>query len=123
MSTENEKLVTDFCNAWSNLNVDELLGYLSEDCFYHNIPMEPCVGHAAIRAFAEPFLKNAQSAQFEIKYTTSSGNVVMNERVDIFVMGPKTISLPVAGIFEITDGKISAWRDYFDLESFNKQMG
>ena len=123
MSAENEKLVTDFCEAWSKLNVDELLGYLTEDCFYHNIPMEPCVGHVAIRAFAEPFLKNAQSAVFEIKHTTSAGNVVMNERVDTFVMGPKTISLPVAGIFEITAGKISAWRDYFDLESFNKQIG
>ncbi len=123
MSAENEKLVTDFCEAWSKLNVDELLGYLTEDCFYHNIPMEPLVGHAAIRGFAEPFLKNAQSAVFEIKHTTSAGNVVMNERVDTFVMGPKTISLPVAGIFEITAGKISAWRDYFDLESFTKQMG
>jgi len=123
MSAENEKLVTDFCEAWSKLNVDEILGYLSEDCFYHNIPMEPLVGHAAIRGFAEPFLKDAQSAVFEIKHTTSAGDVVMNERVDTFVIGPKTISLPVAGIFEITAGKISAWRDYFDLESFSKQMG
>ena len=123
MSAENEKLVTDFCEAWSKLNVDKILGYLSEDCFYHNIPMEPLVGHAAIRSFAEPFLKDAQSAVFEIKHTTSAGNVVMNERVDTFVIGPKTISLPVAGIFEITAGKISAWRDYFDLDSFSKQMG
>ena len=37
MSAENEKLVTDFCHAWSKLNVDEILGYLAEDCFYHNI--------------------------------------------------------------------------------------
>ena len=123
MSAENEKLVTDFCEAWSKLNVDKILGYLSEDCFYHNIPMEPLVGHAAIRGFAEPFLKDAQSAVFEIKHTTSAGDVVMNERVDTFVIGPKTISLPVAGIFEITAGKISAWRDYFDLDSFSKQMG
>jgi limonene-1,2-epoxide hydrolase len=47
----------------------------------------------------------------------------MNERVDSFVMGPKKIELPVAGVFEIQNGKISAWRDYFDLASFQKQMG
>lgn len=122
MSAENEKLVTDFCNAWSTRNPNTILSYLSEDCFYHNIPMEPLVGHAAIRNFVGPFLKDAQSAEFEIKHTTSAGNVVMNERVDTFIMGPKTISLPVAGVFEITNGKIAAWRDYFDLESFNKQM-
>jgi limonene-1,2-epoxide hydrolase len=38
-------------------------------------------------------------------------------------MGPKKIELPVAGVFEIRGGKISAWRDYFDLTSFTKQMG
>lgn len=123
MSAENEKLVTDFCRAWSRLKTDEILSYLTDDCFYHNIPMEPCVGKAAIRNFVEPFLKDAQEAHFEIKHTTSAGNVVMNERVDRFIMGPKKIELPVAGVFEITNGKISAWRDYFDLGGFTKQMG
>jgi limonene-1,2-epoxide hydrolase len=85
--------------------------------------MEPCVGKAAVRKFIEPFLKEADSAVFEIKHTTSAGNVVMNERVDRFVMGPKKIELPVAGVFEIRNGKIAAWRDYFDLTSFTKQMG
>jgi limonene-1,2-epoxide hydrolase len=122
MSMENEKLVTDFCVSWSRKNVEEILSYLTDDCFYHNIPMEPCVGKRAIRQFVEPFLKDAQSAVFEIKHTTSAGNVVMNERVDRFVMGPKKIELPVAGVFEIRGGKISAWRDYFDLASFTKQM-
>jgi len=123
MSAENEKLVTAFCQSWSRKNVDDVLSYLTDDCFYHNIPMEPCVGKAAIRKFIEPFLKDAESAVFDIKHSTSAGNVVMNERVDTFVMGPKTISLPVAGVFEVNDGKISAWRDYFDLETFTKQMG
>ena len=123
MSAENEKLVTDFCLSWSRKSVDEVLSYLTDDCFYHNIPMEPCVGKAAIRKFIEPFLKDAQSAVFEIKHTTSSGNVVMNERVDRFEMGAKKIELPVAGVFEVQNGKISSWRDYFDLTTFTKQMG
>jgi limonene-1,2-epoxide hydrolase len=122
MSAENQKLVTDFCQSWSRKNVDEILGYLTDDCFYHNIPMEPCVGHAAIRKFIEPFMKEADTVQFEIKHTTSAANVVMNERVDRFVMGAKKLELPVAGVFEVRNGKISAWRDYFDLATFNKQM-
>lgn len=122
MSAENEKLVTDFCDAWSRRDVDEILGYLSDDCFYHNIPMKPCVGHDQIRKFIEPFLKGAQSANFEIKHTASVGNVVMNERVDYFVMGDKNLALPVMGVFEIQDGKIVAWRDYFDMATFNRQM-
>jgi limonene-1,2-epoxide hydrolase len=31
--------------------------------------------------------------------------------------------LPVAGVFEVRDGKIAAWRDYFDLATFTKQLG
>jgi len=123
MSAENEKLVTDFCVAWSRKNVEDILSYLTDDIFYHNIPMEPMVGKAAVRQFVEPFLKDAQSAVFEIKHTTSAGNVVMNERVDRFVLGPKKIEIPVAGVFEVRNGKISAWRDYFDLTTFTKQMG
>jgi limonene-1,2-epoxide hydrolase len=123
MSAENEKLVTDFCQSWTRKNVDEILSYLTDDCFYHNIPMEPCVGKAAIRQFIEPFMKDADTVHFEIKHTTSAGNAVMNERVDRFVMGPKKIELPVAGVFEVSGGKISAWRDYFDLATFTKQMG
>ena len=123
MSAENEKLVTEFCQSWTQKNVDKILSYLTDDCFYHNIPMEPCVGKAAIRKFIEPFMKDADTVNFEIKHTTSTGNVVMNERVDRFVMGPKKIELPVAGVFEVNGGKISAWRDYFDLTTFTKQMG
>jgi limonene-1,2-epoxide hydrolase len=123
MSAENEKLVTEFCQSWTQKNVDKILSYLTDDCFYHNIPMEPCVGKAAIRKFIEPFMKDADTVNFEIKHTTSAGNVVMNERVDRFVMGPKKIELPVAGVFEVNGGKISAWRDYFDLTTFTKQMG
>lgn len=123
MSAENEKLVTDFCQSWTRKNVDEILSYLTDDCFYHNIPMEPCVGKAAIRKFVEPFMKDADTVNFEIKHTTSAGNAVMNERVDRFIMGPKKIEIPVAGVFEIRGGKISAWRDYFDLATFTKQMG
>ena len=121
MSAANEKLVTDFCTSWSRKNVDEILGYLTDDCFYHNIPMEPCVGKEAIRKFIAPFIAQSETIQFEIKHTTSAEAVVMNERVDRFVMGSKKVELPVAGVFEIKGGKIAAWRDYFDLATFTKQ--
>ena len=55
--------------------------------------------------------------------SAGNGNVVFNERVDIFDLGNgKTISLPVAGVFEVTGSKISAWRDYFDMAMYTKQM-
>jgi limonene-1,2-epoxide hydrolase len=65
----------------------------------------------------------AKSLHFKVLKTASAGNVVFNERIDIFDLGNgKTISLPVAGVFEVTGSKISAWRDYFDLAMYTKQM-
>ena len=122
MATDAEKVVNEFCNAWPRKNVEELLGFFSDDAVYHNIPMEPARGKAAIKAVINSFLPMSKSIEFKILHTVSAGNVVMNERIDMFDTGTKNISLPVAGVFEVKDGKISAWRDYFDMAMYTKQM-
>jgi limonene-1,2-epoxide hydrolase len=117
MSAENEKVVTGFCQAWSRMKLDEILGFMTEDAVYHNIPMQPARGKAAIRAVIEGFLKMSEAIEFKIMHTASAGNVVMNERVDSFVYkGGKKGSVPVVGVFEVSGGRISAWRDYFDMK-------
>ena len=123
MATDAEKIVTEFCNAWPRKNIDELLGFFTDDAVYHNIPLEPARGKDAIRAVINTFLPMAKSLHFKVLKSASAGNVVFNERVDVFDLGGgKTISLPVAGVFEVTGSKISAWRDYFDMAMYTKQM-
>jgi limonene-1,2-epoxide hydrolase len=80
-------------------------------------------GKDVIRKTIEGLLKGTVSIKFDILHSATAGNVVMNERVDSFEAGGKHVSLPVMGVFEITDaGKIKAWRDYFDLEMYMKQI-
>jgi limonene-1,2-epoxide hydrolase len=45
-----------------------------------------------------------------------SGNKVLTERIDRIIdgKGNEVMAVAVMGIFEIEDGKIAAWRDYFD---------
>ena len=89
-------------------NVDELLGFFTDDAVYHNIPLEPAKGKAAIKAVINTFLPMAKSLHFKVLHSAGSGNVVFNERIDVFDLGNgKTISLPVAGVFEVTGNKIS----------------
>jgi limonene-1,2-epoxide hydrolase len=121
MASEAEKVVSDFCQAFARRNLDEIMNFFSEDAVYHNIPMDPARGKAAIKAVINTFLPGSQSIEFKILHTASMGNVVMNERVDMFVMGGKHVQLPVAGVFEVRGGKIAAWRDYFDMAMFTKQ--
>ncbi len=121
MATDSEKVINQFCKAWERKNLDELMGYFAEDAVYHNIPMEPARGKAAIRQVINTFLPMAESVAFKVLNTASAGDVVINERVDIFKIGPKTIEIPVAGVFEVKNGKIAAWRDYFDLATWTRQ--
>jgi limonene-1,2-epoxide hydrolase len=111
-----ETLVREFCDAWSKRDPDLLTEYFTDDGVYHNMPLQPLEGHEAIRAFLTGFLAGATSADFRILNLVASGDVVMTERVDVFGMADgREGAFPVMGIFEIRDGKIAAWRDYFDM--------
>jgi limonene-1,2-epoxide hydrolase len=59
---------------------------------------------------------------FDTLRIVADGSIVMTERVDHFVIGDRDIALPVMGTFEVNDGKITAWRDYFDMNQFTSQM-
>ena len=59
---------------------------------------------------------------WEILHILADGNVVMTERLDHFLAGNNRVSVPCMGVFELRDGKISAWRDYWDAKQFESQM-
>jgi limonene-1,2-epoxide hydrolase len=51
-----------------------------------------------------------------------TNGVVLTERVDRFMIKGKWVALPVMGTFEVVNGKIRAWRDYFDMNQFQSQL-
>jgi limonene-1,2-epoxide hydrolase len=57
--------------------------------------------------------------RFEVHRQVATDSIVMNERTDHLTMGERSISLPVVGVFEIENGRIRAWRDYFDMGQFS----
>ena len=48
--------------------------------------------------------------------------MVLTERVDTITVGERVGALPVMGTFEIRDGKICAWRDYFDMTQITSML-
>lgn len=113
--------VIAFIDAWNARDWDGIEALFTEDVIYHNIPMEPLHGRevamAGIRAM------QPKMVDWQVLNIAANGNVVLTERVDDFVMADdKKVSVPVMGTMEIRDGKICAWRDYFDLATFTSQM-
>jgi limonene-1,2-epoxide hydrolase catalytic subunit len=47
----------------------------------------------------------------------------MTERVDVFTLPGKSFELPVMGTFEVSDGKINAWRGLFRHEPVHEPHG
>jgi limonene-1,2-epoxide hydrolase len=124
MSQENIDLVRRFCAAWSaeRLDIDGLLDFFTEDAVYHNMPIQAIQGKDAIKGMIEQFMASFQRCDWEVKHVAASDGVVLTERLDAFIGADKRVELPVMGAFEIRDGKIAAWRDYFDLGVWMKQM-
>ena len=80
-------------------------------------------GRDDIAATIASFTAGIESIEFRVRNIASDGPVVLTERVDIFKFPDKSIELPVMGTFEVRDGKIAAWRDYFDVHQFTSQRG
>ena len=125
MANENEtpiEVVRRFCAVWSNVDPDDIAEFFTDDAVYHNIPMDPITGRDAIKSFIAGFAGGAEQIDFRVRNIVADGPVVLTERVDVFVMPNSKVELPVMGTFEVRDGKIAAWRDYFDMKPFMDQM-
>jgi limonene-1,2-epoxide hydrolase len=114
--------VAAFIAAWPDGDAATVASFFSEDAVYVNGPMEPVKGREAIQATMAAFMGMGGQAGVDIVHIVADGPIVMTERVDHSTQGAKTISLPVMGIFEVQDGVITAWRDYFDLNQFTSQL-
>ena len=121
------EVVRRFCAAWSNdAEVVELASFFADDAVYHNIPLTPVVGKEdianTIASFIRPGPPGVESIEFRVINIAADGEVVLTERVDVFTVSDKSFELQVMGAFEVSDGKIKAWRDYFDLNQFTSKM-
>jgi limonene-1,2-epoxide hydrolase len=117
-----ERVVRDLCAALEGHDAEALRPWFTDDVLYHNIPMEPAVGIEMTIAFLGGFFAMCESLRVEILHLAVSEQVVLTERIDTFTVGNIVAPLPVMGAFEVRDGKISAWRDYFDLAQITAML-
>ena len=118
-----EQVVRDFCAAASKRDPEALRPFFTEDVVYHNIPMDPAEGIEATMGVLQMFMGMCDALEFEIHHLASDCSTVLTERTDTFTMNGKSAPLPVMGAFQVLDGKITAWRDYFDMAQVTAMLG
>lgn len=124
MSQTNHELVQHFVQAICRNNREEILSYFTEDARYHNIPLEkPRVGKEDIWKELSMIHDRATDVDWVIHHIGDNDQgCVFTERSDNYRVNGQWITFEVMGIFEIVDGKIAHWRDYFDMKKSTDQM-
>lgn len=108
-------VVTSFLAAFEAMDFDTALPHLADGVEYTNIPMGTVRGHAGVREVLEPFFAPILENRFEILRRATDGPVVFLERLDRHRLDHGWRELPVNSVFEVHDGEVTVWRDYFDL--------
>jgi limonene-1,2-epoxide hydrolase len=115
-------VVNAFMAAMEKLDYDTALSFVSDDCEYVNVPLATVYGPEGIRGILEPFFAPTLKNEWVVKTTAVSGPVVFMERLDRHQLANGWAELPVTGVFEVHDGRITAWRDYFDLATIERGL-
>jgi limonene-1,2-epoxide hydrolase len=74
-------------------------------------------GPEGVRAVLEPFFAPTLENEFRVLREAVNGNIVFLERLDRHLLASGWVELPVTGVFEVNDGLITLYRDYFDLNT------
>jgi limonene-1,2-epoxide hydrolase len=87
---------------------------LADDLVYENVGLPTIRGR---RRTMKLFRAMEGRAGFDVKFhrIAEEGEVVLNERTDALIFGPLRVQFWVCGVFEVRDGRITLWRDYFDM--------
>lgn len=121
-----DSLINDFIAALVRRDLDLACSMVSADFEYDNVPIGKTIGPEGLRATLTGFFGMCGRIDWEVIRQVAHGDVsrgtVLNERDDRVEIHGELRSLPVAGVFEVRDGLITLWRDYFDRETLMALM-
>lgn len=106
--------VRAFITHLNAMRLDEAWTLLAPDVVYHDIPSKPIMGPEAVARMLDRIPMQAMDSI--VHHMAEDDGIVLTERTDRFhLTDGRWVELRVMGSFEVVDGRITAWRDYFDL--------
>jgi len=119
-----ESVVRKFLAAFTDRNVDELVGFFSDDAVFIDGPRGVHRGKEAIRSeFEAELAMGFESIKIEVNSLVANGGIVMMEGVENYIIGGKPFSMETIGAFDINpDGLITRWRYSYELKSLTDQI-
>lgn len=113
-SVDNAHVVKSLLEALQAQDFETFESLLADDVAYQNVGLPTVHGGRRVTKLMRGM---EGKARFEVKFHRNvvEGSTVLNERTDAIVIGPLRLQFWVCGVFEVADGRITLWRDYFDF--------
>ena len=96
--------------------------FVADSIIYENVGLSPARGRSAFEQQMRAMGTHCDSFEARTHAIAANGDVVLTERTDILAFYGIRLELWVCGTFEVRDGKITSWRDYFDWASLAKNV-
>ncbi len=121
--TDNIATVDRFLYSLRDPDLDTAAALLDEHLVYQNVGLPTIHGRArTIKLFKAMERRPSMSFDVLIHRSAADGVSVLNERTDVIRIGPVVLKFWVCGVFEVHDGRITLWRDYFDQFDMTKAL-
>jgi limonene-1,2-epoxide hydrolase len=113
-----KETVAAFLAALERLDVDAAMAFAAKDISYQNVPLRPARGYNAVEKQLKTLFGRCTGFEARISHLAADGPIVLTERVDVLKFRAWEAEFWVCGTFEVRDGRIVLWRDYFDWATF-----
>jgi limonene-1,2-epoxide hydrolase len=117
-AVDNARTVETFLYALQDEDFDAFEAAMADNIEWQNVGLVTIRGRGRI---VKVFRRGEDSRfGFEVKihHIATDGSSVLTERTDALIFGPLRLQFWVCGTFEVHDGRITVWRDYFDVLEF-----
>jgi limonene-1,2-epoxide hydrolase len=109
------RIVEAFLYALRDKKWDTFGSAMDDNIVYHNVGTPIINGRRrAVKFLRRMFDRPSGGFDVKIHRIAVEGTSVLTERTDVMVFGPFRMHFWVCGVFEVRNGKITLWRDYFD---------
>lgn len=119
MSGSNAEQIVLWVTSWPELGLPSAAAdYFTSDALYDNVPVQGSEvrGGLAIGETLVNFRSMFERIEIEVLTVAEQGDLVMVERIERYVLlDGVTLEMNVIGAFELQDGLIAAWRDYWEV--------
>ena len=123
--TDAQKLATvrEMIDAWNTRNWQKVYDLFAADGVLQSMMLPPTVGREAISKRIGALAQDISSIELQIRHIGVVDGVVFIERVDDFVYRGKHGAIPVVGVVEVEQGRVKAWREYYDRTQMIEALG